>query len=524
MQAPSYPDPKKTAQAQYDLNKKTAITQQNLNNVNTSGPTGSLTYKTIGTNADGTPITKAVTKLNEPFQNLLNTQTAGAQGIAGAGVTASGNAQNAVNNPVTTAGLPQAGNAADVNGGAITRNIAGAGPINGQIANAGQIINQGPSTGGIQSQVANAGNVQSQLANSGAIQRNLGPNDFSGDRTAVEAALRARLNPQFDQQEVSLRTRLAGQGIKEGSEAWNNAYANYGRQRNDADLAITAQGLQEQLGQQGLALNAGNFVNNAQGQAFNQNLGTGTFANSAQAQRYGQNANDMTQRNAAQAQVYGQKANNIGITNNAQAQQYGQNANDTNTGLTAQAQQYGQNASDAGFQNNAQQQAYGQSNQNFANANTANQLALGNQLATHNSAISDAMTLNGQAQPAYGTNAPPQAGVAPVDYSSLAQGQYGAQMGQYNANMGALGNIASTLGGWAFSSPSLKTDVHATGAKTPDGIPVKSFRYKGSPMLQIGVMADEAKAKRPDAVRKVGKYSQVNYDRIASPMLRMGAR
>lgn len=45
----------------------------------------------------------------------------------------------------------------------------------------------------------------------------------------------------------------------------------------------------------------------------------------------------------------------------------------------------------------------------------------------------------------------PQAGVAPVDYTGLAQSNYQAQLGSQNALYGALGGIAGTaLGGWAY--------------------------------------------------------------------------
>jgi hypothetical protein len=43
-----------------------------------------------------------------------------------------------------------------------------------------------------------------------------------------------RLTPQFEQQEQALRSRLLGQGLAEGSEAYNNALKDFGAQRNDA--------------------------------------------------------------------------------------------------------------------------------------------------------------------------------------------------------------------------------------------------------------------------------------------------
>lgn len=44
----------------------------------------------------------------------------------------------------------------------------------------------------------------------------------------------SRLDPQFAQQEEALKSQLAGQGLAPGSQAYNDALANFGRQKNDA--------------------------------------------------------------------------------------------------------------------------------------------------------------------------------------------------------------------------------------------------------------------------------------------------
>lgn len=43
-----------------------------------------------------------------------------------------------------------------------------------------------------------------------------------------------RMDPQFAQQESALKAQLAGQGLAPGSQAYNDAVANFGRQKNDA--------------------------------------------------------------------------------------------------------------------------------------------------------------------------------------------------------------------------------------------------------------------------------------------------
>lgn len=66
--------------------------------------------------------------------------------------------------------------------------------------------------------------------------------EFSFDGTAkrqeVEDALfqrqKSRLDPRFAEEENSLRSRLANQGITEGSEAYNKEIALFGRNKNDA--------------------------------------------------------------------------------------------------------------------------------------------------------------------------------------------------------------------------------------------------------------------------------------------------
>ena len=80
-------------------------------------------------------------------------------------------------------------------------------------------------------------------------------------RTTVENALFNRLNPQFDRDRAALETSLANQGIVQGTAAYDTALDELNRSRNDARLAVTAQGgqemarlfgLQEQARQQGI--------------------------------------------------------------------------------------------------------------------------------------------------------------------------------------------------------------------------------------------------------------------------------
>lgn len=67
-----------------------------------------------------------------------------------------------------------------------------------------------------------------------------------GGRKSVEDALFARINPSLELSRTGLETRLRNQGLTPGSEAWNNAMRDMAMQQNDARLAVTAAGGNEQ--------------------------------------------------------------------------------------------------------------------------------------------------------------------------------------------------------------------------------------------------------------------------------------
>lgn len=54
-----------------------------------------------------------------------------------------------------------------------------------------------------------------------------------------------RLDPRFAQEEEGLRTRLANQGVQEGSAAWNSAFSNFGQGKNDAYNSLLLNGRQQ---------------------------------------------------------------------------------------------------------------------------------------------------------------------------------------------------------------------------------------------------------------------------------------
>lgn len=70
--------------------------------------------------------------------------------------------------------------------------------------------------------------------------------DFAGDRSRVEDALYARINPQLERERAGLDNKLANEGFTRGTEAYNQAMDEYTRQANDARLGVIMQGGNEQ--------------------------------------------------------------------------------------------------------------------------------------------------------------------------------------------------------------------------------------------------------------------------------------
>ena len=64
---------------------------------------------------------------------------------------------------------------------------------------------------------------------------------------SVQDAIMSRLAPQIDRDRESLRTRLANQGLMEGSEAYKNAMLTQGQKENDLYTSAALQGIQTGL-------------------------------------------------------------------------------------------------------------------------------------------------------------------------------------------------------------------------------------------------------------------------------------
>lgn len=93
-------------------------------------------------------------------------------------------------------------------------------------------------------------------------------------------------------------------------------------------------------------------------------------------------------------------------------------------------------------------------------------------------------------------------GIAPTDNAAIIANSDAARMNAWLAKQGAWGSALSGVGGlFAISDERAKTDKEKI-AETKDGLPIYSFRYKGSPKTEIGLMAQDVARKRPSAVRR----------------------
>lgn len=113
----------------------------------------------------------------------------------------------------------------------------------------------------------------------------------------------------------------------------------------------------------------------------------------------------------------------------------------------------------------------------------------------------------------------PQASIASPDYMGAVQNQYQAQLGAWNAQnqqnnafMGGLFGLAGA-GLSAFSDRRLKRDIDRVGSLA-NGISIYTFRYVWSKVKELGVMAQEVLAVRPQAVSEVGGFLMVDYTNL----------
>jgi hypothetical protein len=203
---PTPPSPTATAGAQTANNVSTALANTFLNNTNQTTPQGSLRYDQTDTYTFNDPNTGA--QYNIPRFTATQTLSPEEQKIFEQSEAAKYNLANLANS---------------------------------QSGRLGSLLGTNMSLGG----APGAGDPNS--LNLGTAVRSFGDDeDYNRARSHVEDALFQRLQPQLQRDANSLEQRLADQGIRYGSPAYNAAYQPYNQRVNDARLAVTQAGAAEQ--------------------------------------------------------------------------------------------------------------------------------------------------------------------------------------------------------------------------------------------------------------------------------------
>lgn len=110
-------------------------------------------------------------------------------------------------------------------------------------------------------------------------------------------------------------------------------------------------------------------------------------------------------------------------------------------------------------------------------------------------------------------------GAAPI-YQGTVQGgqdalsQYNSKMAYQSALINGLMQAGGTGAGLAMASDRrVKEGVRLIGYAF-DGTPLYAFRYIGSPVTQVGVMAQDVEMTHPEAVMEIGGIKHVRYDML----------
>jgi len=470
--APAPPDPKVTADAQNSTSIGTTIantwmqpdlvtpdgsrvTQQN-GNVNWADPFTGKTYQI--------PRFIQTTTLSPQQLKIKEQQDAAKLKLGTLANDQVGRVNSLLSQPFTLNGLPQGGDA----GGIRTGNYKG-------YAN-------GPGLKTDYTSAAFKGGPQLKTSY---------VDDFSEDRQRVEDALMSRLQTTIDKDRTALDTRLANQGIRLGSTAYDRAMDESNRQVTDARLGAILGAGQEQSRLAGLERDQATFGNNAQQQMFSNQFDV-TGANNA--------------LNRDKAGFY-----------NTTKQQMADNLFRSTTA-----------------NNDLVDKRTNQDLLRFNAQNTDRKNALDERFATRNQPLNEIAALLSGSQvtnPQFSnTNMPT---LPTTDVAGLINSNYGQQLANYqnqqqqnNSLMGGLFGLGGSVAG-ALPWASILSDDDAKKDKTPiaelvPGMHAWSYRYKGeNGPKRVGLMASEVEKKVPAAVKRgADGYRRVNYPMAMGAILR----
>lgn len=289
------------------------------------------------------------------------------------------------------------------------------------------------------------------------------PNFDKTYRDSITTDLMAKMKPTHDYQKQQTEAKLSNMGFRPGSEGYDRELTNLAsRQAAERYNALDTSGAEAQR--------LYNMQMGTAQQGYQQDLGEATFQNQALGQ-----------------------ANSLDLAN-------------MQAGNAAMSQQFGLNQQYANLQNQLRQQAIAEQMQRRGmSLNEMNALLSGQQVS-----MPQMPTFN-------------NSGLAKTpDLTGALKDTYDAQMGAYNAdqaanasNMSALFSLAGSamsnpaMTSMMFSDRRLKSNIKRVG-KHKIGVDIYSYTMLGFP--QIGVMAQEVEAVRPDLVKRhANGYLMVDY-------------
>jgi len=111
----------------------------------------------------------------------------------------------------------------------------------------------------------------------------------------------------------------------------------------------------------------------------------------------------------------------------------------------------------------------------------------------------------------------PQPNIPTTDVAGLVGENYRGRLANWQQENSFMNSILGGLfslgaAGIMASDERVKDDIEEVG-ETHDGQPIFTFRYKGSPLLQMGLLAQDVEKRKPGAVIEIGGVKMVDYPR-----------
>ena len=236
---PAPPDPVKTAAAQSQINKETAIAQSQLNAIDEHTPYGSSVYSsTDPLTEDGTPRLKRTATLDPAQQEILDRQNQVNLSLNTLASEQVGRVDDTLANEFSYSGMPQGGSTYDLE--QTERSLR-------DQTNARYDLQAGkspaPTSRGIgqSAAAANAAVGRATESYGTPFDYSLAPASPEADAAArqqvidsVYGQFASRLDPRFEDERTAHETKLANSGIARGTEAFSKAIESFDRGRNDA--------------------------------------------------------------------------------------------------------------------------------------------------------------------------------------------------------------------------------------------------------------------------------------------------